>query len=473
MLFNSKSFLLFFPIVCAVYFCIPSSRIRVRNMWLLVASYYFYMNWQPAYALLLLSSTVVTYLVALGIDHYRSLENKKMCLIGGIVFNLALLFLFKYYNFFSSNIEHVLQKTGLGIDIPDFHLLLPVGISFYTFQALGYSIDVYRGVAKVEKDFLTYALFVSFFPQLVAGPIERSNNLLPQFRQKHDFDVEAVMTGLKWMMWGYFLKLVLSDRCGIYVDAVYNNVEMHNGGSFLMAALLFTFQIYGDFAGYSLIAIGVARVLGFSLMENFHRPYLACTVGEFWHRWHISLSTWLKDYVYIPLGGSRVGRWRTYFNLLVTFIISGLWHGANWTFLCWGCLHGMILCLERALGCHKKVYHGINKYLHNIWTFILICVLWMLFRANSLTDFITIVKGIVTNAGFPYVQDVGWGVLIASFAAIGAVLVKDIAAEKQWFAFPTDGWACRLVQCTYIALLLAIISLFGVFGGNQFIYFQF
>ena len=351
MLFNSIAFLLFFPVVCLVFFLIPASRIRIKNLFLLIASYYFYMNWEPAYALLLLTSTIVTWTAAIGISHFPDKRRKKICLVSSLVLNLSILFLFKYFNFLSSNIETALQACGLGIDIPEFNLLLPVGISFYTFQALGYSIDVYRGTTKAEHDFATYALFVSFFPQLVAGPIERSNNLLPQFKEQHRFDYETLMAGVRMMVWGYFMKLVLADRCGTYVDSIFNNVDMHNGGSYLLASLLFPFQIYGDFAGYSLIAIGVARVMGFRLMENFHRPYFACSVGEFWHRWHISLSTWFKDYVYIPLGGNRVKKSRQYFNLMVTFIVSGIWHGANWTFLCWGTLHGLLLCIEEICRC--------------------------------------------------------------------------------------------------------------------------
>ena len=269
MLFNSIAFLLFFPVVCLVFFLIPASRIRIKNLFLLIASYYFYMNWEPAYALLLLTSTIVTWTAAIGISHFPDKRRKKICLVSSLVLNLSILFLFKYFNFLSSNIETALQACGLGIDIPEFKLLLPVGISFYTFQALGYSIDVYRGTTKAERDFATYALFVSFFPQLVAGPIERSNNLLPQFKEQHRFDYETLMAGVRMMVWGYFMKLVLADRCGTYVDSIFNNVDMHNGGSYLLASLLFPFQIYGDFAGYSLIAIGVARVMGFRLMENF------------------------------------------------------------------------------------------------------------------------------------------------------------------------------------------------------------
>ena len=469
MLFNSIAFLLFFPIVCVIYFSIPPQMIRARNLLLLIASYYFYMNWQPAYALLLLTSTFVTYIAALGIGCFEDRRKKKICLVSSLVLNLAILFLFKYYNFLSSNISMGLDACGLKIDIPELGFILPVGISFYTFQALGYSIDVYRGTTKVERDFATYALFVSFFPQLVAGPIERSNNLLPQFKQQHRFDYEAVLSGVKLMVWGYFMKLALADRCGIYVDAIFNNVDKHNGGSYLVASLLFPFQIYGDFAGYSLIAIGVARVMGFRLMENFRRPYFATSVGEFWHRWHISLSTWFKDYVYIPLGGNRVGRLRNYFNLLVTFVISGIWHGANWTFFLWGTLHGFLLCIEKALGIGKQKFTGINKFFHWAITFVLVCLAWILFRANSLSDAMMVIKGIFTNLGVPKPE-------YANFIAIGMamtiLLIKEFADEYQWPVRVADSksWIVRHV---YLVMMIAYIILFGVLGGDQFIYFQF
>ena len=469
MLFNSIAFLLFFPILCAPYLCIPASQLRLRNLLLLVASYYFYMNWDPAYALLLLTSTVITYLAALGIGYFKEKRKKKICLVSSLVLNLAILFLFKYFNFLAMNIETALQASGLAVNMPKFALLLPVGISFYTFQALGYSIDVYRGTVKIERDFPTYALFVSFFPQLVAGPIERSQNLLPQFKQQHRFDYDAVMSGVQLMVWGYFMKLVLADRCGIYVDTIFNNVDKHNGGSYLVASLLFPFQIYGDFAGYSLIAIGVARVLGFRLMENFHRPYFACTIGEFWHRWHISLSTWFKDYVYIPLGGNRVGKLRNYFNLLITFVVSGIWHGANWTFLCWGTIHGILLCIEKAFGISKQKYTGAKKIFHWATTFVLVCFAWILFRANNLSDAVSVVTGIFTNLGTPKPE-------YANFIAIGlamtVLLTKEFADEFNWKIRVADSKSW-LVRHIYLIIMIAYIILFGVLGGDQFIYFQF
>ncbi len=469
MLFNSISFLLFFPLVCVLYFCIPASWQRVRNLWLLLTSYYFYMSWNPKYALLMLTSTAITYFAALGISHFAQRREKRLCLVVGLVLNLSILGLFKYYNFLASNIESALQTCGLAIDLPGFGYLLPVGISFYIFQALGYSIDVYRGTTKAETDFPTYALFVSFFPQLVAGPIERSNNLLPQFKQQHRFDYESAMAGIKLMAWGYFMKLVLADRCALYVDAVFNNIANHSGGSYLVASLLFPFQIYGDFAGYSFIAIGTARILGFRLMDNFNRPYFAATIREFWHRWHISLSTWFKDYVYIPLGGDRVGQMRNYFNLLVTFVVSGIWHGANWTFFCWGALHGILLCIEKALGIGAKKYSGVEKLLHWCGTFVLVCLAWVLFRARTVADAITVVSGIFTDLSVPSID---FANLVGVGLAMILLLTKEFVEERK-----SD---MRVTQARHsffdhikVALLMAIIMLFGVLGGDQFIYFQF
>lgn len=467
MLFNSQAFLLFFPVVCILYYIIPHSNQRLRNILLLISSYYFYMNWEPVYALLLLTSTVITYVTSIFMDKLP--EKKRLFLGMSVVLNLSILVLFKYYNFLASNIETLLSASKIGIAIPEFRLLLPVGISFYTFQALGYSIDVFRGTTKVENDFATYALFVSFFPQLVAGPIERSNNLLPQFREKHAFDYEEVMSGIRMMIWGYFLKLVLGDRCGLYVDNIFNNLDKHTGGSYLVASILFPFQIYGDFCGYSLIAIGAARVLGFRLMDNFKRPYLASSVGEFWHRWHVSLSTWFKDYVYIPLGGNRRGNYRTYFNLFVTFVVSGLWHGANWTFLCWGALHGFLLCVERLLGIGKEKYSGIKRFIHWIVTFVLVCLAWILFRANTLSDAMLVITGILTDLSSPRMEMANF---IAIALALTIVFAKELSDEfgcKIKFA-ESDSWLARHL---YMVMMIAYIILFGVLGGDQFIYFQF
>ena len=301
MLFNSLEFILFFPIVCLVYFLLP--KLKWRTLFLLVASYYFYMCWEPTYALLLLTSTAITYVSGLCMSRFQEQRWRKTALVSGIVINLGTLFFYKYYEFAGSLITDFFSWFGIGISIPQWNVLLPVGISFYIFQAVGYAVDVYRGTIKAEKNFIVYALFISFFPQLVAGPIERARNMLPQFKEKHRFSYENFDRGLRWMLWGFFMKLCVADRISTYVDAVYNNYMEHSGTSLLLATFFFTFQIYCDFAGYSLIAIGSSRIMGFHLMENFHRPYFSRSIKEFWRRWHISLSTWFKDYLYIPLGG--------------------------------------------------------------------------------------------------------------------------------------------------------------------------
>jgi D-alanyl-lipoteichoic acid acyltransferase DltB (MBOAT superfamily) len=468
MAFNSLQFILFLPVVFALYWYV-FKKLPVQNWFLAVASVLFYACWDWRFAFLLVLTTLSSYAAGLALERVEKRKLRAWISAANIVANLLILGFFKYYNFFAESFADLLRLMGFLPDFATLNIVLPVGISFYTFQALGYSIDVYRGGTKVERDFLTYALFVSFFPQLVAGPIERSNNLLPQFKRQHCFNYDAVMAGTRLMVWGYFMKLVLADRCGLYVDNIFNNLEKHNGGSYLVASLLFPFQIYGDFAGYSLIAIGAARILGFQLMENFRRPYFACTVGDFWHRWHISLSTWFKDYVYIPLGGNRVGRLHNYFNLLATFVVSGIWHGANWTFCCWGALHGLLLCIEKALGISRQNYTGAKKLCHWAVTFVLVCFAWILFRADSLSDAATVVTGIFTNWGVPRLE-------LANFFAIGLAItilfVKEYADEYRWQLniAESESWFVRHV---WLVTMIAYIILFGVLGGDQFIYFQF
>jgi D-alanyl-lipoteichoic acid acyltransferase DltB (MBOAT superfamily) len=349
------------------------------------------------------------------------------------------------------------------------NVLLPVGISFYIFQALGYSIDVYRGDVEPEKNFFNYALFVSFFPQLVAGPIERSTNLLQQFKTKHQFDGDQAISGVNLMLWGYFLKLVVADRCAIYVDSVYNNMEYQNGGSCLLATLLFSIQIYGDFAGYTYIAIGCSRVMGFNLTSNFQRPYFSSSISDFWRRWHISLSRWLRDYLYIPLGGSRKGKNRTYVNLLATMLVSGIWHGANWTYVVWGLLHGIALCMERVLGINKREWHGICKFIRILATFFIVSIFWVFFRANTLADGVWCTTRIFSNLMVPSLG----GMKQLSYAIGGVILtflIEYIIEYKK--VTVNDSNKIRVYSLCSAGLLMAILS-WGVFDGGQFIYFQF
>ncbi len=470
MLFNSLNFLLFFPVVCLAYFAIPARHVRVRNGMLLAASYYFYMNWHAEYALLLLATTVVTYVAAIGVARAADCARRRRTwFASGCALALSGLFVFKYLGFVGENVERLFSALGIGIALPDFALLLPVGISFFTFQALGYLIDVRRGTTKAETDFMTFALFLSFFPQLVAGPIERSSNLLPQFRERHTVDYERVMAGIEMMVWGYFLKLALADRCAIYVDAVYNASTLQSGIAYAVASVLFTFQIYGDFAGYSLIAIGASRVLGFRLMDNFRAPYLSASLGEFWQRWHISLSTWFRDYVYIPLGGNRRSRPRCYANLLATFAVSGIWHGANWTFAAWGVLHGAGLCIEKALGIAKRRYKGIRRVAHVVLTFVVVNLLWIFFRSDSIDRAFTIIRRMLTNFDMPYIP---LTVLVLSAFAIAVVLLKEIAEERGFKLRATDR-RNAIVRHAMISATIVYVILFGVLGGDQFIYFQF
>jgi len=404
MLFNSYNFLIFFPLVTLIYFAIPH---KIRYIWLLIVSYYFYMCWNAKYALILLFSTAVTYVSGLLIARANNkIENekkktkwKKIFVALSFIINLSILFLFKYFDFAVDNINRVLTQFNMTILNPSFDVVLPVGISFYIFQALSYTVDVYRKDVEAEKNFLRYALFVSFFPQLVAGPIERSKNLLGQLYEKHYFDAQRVKDGLLLMIWGGFQKIVIADRVAIVVDTVFNNFPTYSGMYIIVAAILFAFQIYCDFSGYSIIAIGAAKVMGFRLMENFNCPYFSMSVSEFWRRWHISLSTWFRDYLYIPLGGNRKGKVRKYINLMIVFLVSGLWHGASWAFVIWGGLNGLFQIIGERLKnvrdwCVKKFHLNREAASHKIYkiltTFILIDFTWIFFqgrgRQTSLED---------------------------------------------------------------------------------------
>jgi alginate O-acetylation protein len=387
---------------------------------------------------------------------------------------LGILFFYKYYEFAGSLITDFFSLLNIGIDIPRWNVLLPVGISFYIFQAVGYAVDVYRGTIKAEKNFVVYALFISFFPQLVAGPIERAKNMLPQFREKHKFSYENFDAGLRLMIWGFFMKLCVADRVSTYVDAVYNNYMEHSGVSLLLATFFFTFQIYCDFAGYSLIAIGSSKMMGFTLMENFHRPYFAKSIKEFWRRWHISLSTWFKDYLYIPLGGNRVGHYRHLWNLFVTFLVSGIWHGANLTFVLWGSLHG----LYQIVGIEKnrllpKV--NVSKRLHTVFnclvTFVLVMFAWIFFRANDLHSAFSIIAKIFTDRG-PLFTGEGIPSLLLGFMCIGILMLKEIKDEMsiKVHALNSKNYWVRIIS---ISLFIAFIILTASFNGGAFIYFQF
>lgn len=487
MLFNSLEFLIFFPIVTLVYFAVPQ---KLKNLWLLVTSYYFYMCWQPAYALLILFSTVSTYLCSVAIDRAKIKAAKKFCLTLSLTINLAILFLFKYYGFFCSNIATLFGKIGIEVTMPAFDLLLPVGISFYTFQALGYAIDVYRGTVKREKSFITYALFVSFFPQLVAGPIERSSNLLPQFKETHKFDYNNAKEGLILMAWGFFKKMVVADGVATFVTLVYNAPTNYGGLQLIIATVFFAFQVYCDFGGYSDIAIGCAKVLGFKLMRNFDKPYFSTNLQEYWRRWHVSLSSWFSDYLYIPLGGSRKGKTRTYINLMITFIVSGLWHGANWTYVLWGFINGVYVCVSRAMRPART--HFIEKHklgrnpLYNTFAalivFSFICYGYIFFRANTFGDAIYISTHLFSDIG----QWFGSGYLTSQleninfFTKNGIPLVCSIlfmlAVELWEGKGELSNKIGRLpapVRWVFYYGIVLLVLFYGNFGKSPFVYFDF
>lgn len=478
MLFNSVSFILFFPVVVVAYFLIPY---RYRWILLLAASYYFYMCWEIEYVLLIVISTVVDYFAALKMSKITEKRKRKPYLWLSILTNIGILFGFKYFNFFSDNVQAVFDVLNIKQSIPYFDVLLPVGISFYTFQTLSYTINVYQGKSEPERHFGIFAVYVSFFPQLVAGPIERAENLLPQFYKKFDFDYKRVTDGLKLMLWGFFKKMVIADNLALYVDEVYSHPEMYDSNAIILAAVFFAFQIYCDFSGYSDIAIGAAKVMGYDLMTNFNRPYIAKTVTEFWRRWHISLSTWFRDYLYIPLGGNRVVKLRWYFNLFVVFLVSGLWHGANWTFVVWGALHGLAIVYEvisrnqrRWMSEHvpSSIYSTISILLtFAFWTFSMV-----FFRAASLDDAIFVLENMFSriNLAQPAIAVSGFSRynLLIAFASIGLMewLQYRAVTPRIYDYFNRQP---LLVRWTLYFVLFWSILAVGNFNTAKFIYFDF
>ena len=498
MLFNSIDFLIFLPIVLVIYYIIP---MKYKHIWLLISSYYFYMCWNAKYVLLIFVSTVITYLSGILIDKVEKTwpdvndigKYKKLILALSFVSNLGILFYFKYINFTLDIVTRVLSKMNISMNVPVFDVILPVGISFYTFQALSYSVDVYRGEVAPEHDFFRYALFVSFFPQLVAGPIERSKNLLTQLREPRKFDFGYAFDGIILMLWGFFLKIVLADRIAIFVDTVYGDCEHYQGIYLIVATVLFAVQIYCDFSGYSSIAMGTAKLLGIELMDNFNAPYLSTSVADFWRRWHISLTSWFKDYLYIPLGGSKKGILRKYLNKMIVFMLSGLWHGAQLTFVVWGAINGLYQVIgEILMPIREKVSNalGVNRdsegfcVLRAIVTFTMIDFSWIFFRADSLGRAVYIIKSIFNaeniwtlfdgslyNCGL---DDKNFRLMVI---AVMILLIADILKRKgirvREIILRQDGY----IKCLVVSLSILMIMVFGKYGpaydAVNFIYFQF
>ena len=483
MVFNSAGFLIFFPIVTLIYYLIPN---RFRYIWIFLTSYFFYMCWNPQYGLLLFGVTLITYISARTIERFARSEgsNRSKRWILGITIALCLLILsfFKYFTFIENTVETVFKIAHIGIGLPRFSIIIPVGISFYLFQSLGYVIDVYRGRVAAEKNLILYAAYISFFPQLVAGPIERADKLLPQFMSEHKFDYKSTKNNLILMLWGFFMKIVIADRIAIYVDAVYDNYESYGGWLLIVATFLFAFQIYCDFAGYSLIAKGAAGVMGFELTNNFNSPYCASGVREFWSRWHISLTGWFRDYLYIPLGGNRKGKLRKYINTLIVFLLSGLWHGASWSFVLWGGLNGLYIVLEELF--YVKLPKVLGRVFGTVFTFILVDISWIFFRASGIRNSFRIIKSMLTFSNFEsffdntvnyYIMDNKNFILI--FICLALLIAVDIAHyNKVDFCAVIARQKIVVRWVFYWAFAMSII-IFGVWGPGfdktAFIYFRF
>ena len=498
MLFNSLGFLIFFPIVVFLYFAIPH---RYRWSLLLIASYLFYMCWKVEYIFLLAASTLSAYLATIQIEKQNNQLKKKVYLIASVSINLGILFLFKYFNFCNDTLHSLFNYFNLPYTIPALNVLLPVGISFYTFQTVGYIIDVYRGESKAEKHLGIFALYVSYFPQLVAGPIERCTQLLPQFFKKHEFDYQRVTDGLKLMAWGMFKKVVIADRLAPLVNQVYNNPREYEGISFIVATVFFAFQVYCDFSGYSDIAIGAGQVMGIKLMKNFDRPYAARSVSEFWRRWHISLSSWIRDYLFLPIALKKRywGTWGLLYATMIAFSLMGLWHGANWNFLFFGVLHGLALSYEIVTNKTRKrlakfIPSQIYATLTLILTFAFINFTYIFFRANTISDAFYIVSHLFTGVGNFFTHLTTYTVSL-NIVGIKETIQAIFYNQSPWSIFSVVvliGFleAIHFIQrygsirqmlakkptwfrwCVYYAFAIGLLAL-GKFNAQEFIYFQF
>ena len=490
MLFNSIDFALFFPIVFILYWMV-AKKLQLRNALILVASYVFYGWWDWRFLLLIVISSAVDYVVGQQLIKAQSNAQRKWLLGVSLLVNLGFLCYFKYANFFIETFIDGFRLFGMQLESTTLNIILPVGISFYTFQTLSYTIDIYNKKLQPTKDALAFFSFVAFFPQLVAGPIERAAHLLPQFHKTYTFNYNRVRSGLLLMAFGLFKKMVIADRAAIYANEVFNSPEAYNGVPYLIGIFLFAFQIYCDFSGYSDIAIGAARTMGFDLMKNFDSPYFSRSLTEFWRRWHISLSTWFRDYVYIPLGGSKKGRFRTYANLFIVFVVSGLWHGAAITFVVWGANHGIVLMVEKALysakqPLYKKSYlitqNWLARLLSAIMIFSIVCLAWIFFRANSMGDAILILKGVFTTFNWDQITlletyKIGFtGIEFWVLLGFIALLCVAEIMHKRFNLFRLMQKQPIVIRWSSYLVIVFTIIVFGVYGTGipkEFIYFQF
>ena len=470
-MFNSFVFILIYPVLFLLYYLIPSRFIVARNAYLLVVSYAIYFSWNAGWPLALMLVTVLTYLAAILIDKKSTnwtARKKKLLISVGIVISVLPLAVIKYTGFVVSTIASLF--AGGESHLAGLNWAIPIGLSFFTFQTVGYVVDVYRKKIPAEKDLLNYSLFVSFFPSIVAGPINRATSMLPQFRENnHRFDYDKVVSGMKMVLWGLLMKVVVADRLGMYVDTVMPQYMNYSGITCFLASVAYSMQIYADFAGYSLMAIGIGKSLGFDLAENFCRPYFSISITDFWHRWHISLSTWLRDYIYIPLGGSRCSKARNYFNILVTFLVSGLWHGANWTFVLWGGIHGAAQVVEKWFGLQKSQSKGVVRFLRIVVTFIIVNFAWVFFRMLTVDDAVGCIGRMFTAGGSVFYSSQ----LDYCFIGLTMLILKDIADEFYSTRFKLFDNRHIVVRWASYLFVLLIIVLSGVFTQGNFIYANF
>ena len=480
MLFQSIEFLIFLPIVFLLYWFV-FKRLKYQNLLVLVASYVFYGWWDWRFLILIAITSGFSYWSGLLIKKYED-NHKKMKWIsaGNIILNLLILCIFKYFNFFADNFVRLFNAFGMHLDWASAAIILPVGISFYTFQALSYTIDVYRKKIEPTRDVVAFFAYISFFPQLVAGPIERSTNLLPQFQNERKFTFENGVSGLRQMLWGFFKKIVIADQCAKFVDVVFANYASQNGRTLMLATFLFSIQIYADFSGYSDIAIGMAKLFGIRLMRNFNNPYFSRDIAEFWRRWHISLTTWFRDYVYIPLGGSRVSKAKIVRNTFIIFLLSGFWHGANWTFIAWGIYHALLFLPLILLGKNRRytanisenqLVPNIKELLQMLLTFIIVAIGWIFFRSATISDafaFISTMLNPSIIASILVVKGLNINILLL---CILIMAIFEWFNRNHEFGLDISGWNVVVRHLVYWVLLFAILVYIA--ENESFIYFQF
>ena len=467
MIFNSFNFIVLFPLIFLLYYAIPAKYQKARNLFLLVVSYLLYLQWKPVFALILLGVTAVTYAAALQMGISKS---RKRVLVVGVATALLPLLFFKYFNFLNDSISELLDVLRLSFHLPGLNWAIPVGISFYTFQALAYLFDVYYKKQEAERNFLAYALFVSFFPSILMGPINRASVMLPQIKNlRQYFNYAKAVEGLKMILWGMFMKVVVADRVGLHVDKVLDFYEAYSGITCFIASIMYSVQIYADFGGYSLMAIGVGKTLGFEMRNNFRRPFFAHSVSDYWTRWHLSFSSWLKDYVYIPLGGSRRGKYRTYWNIFVTFLVSGIWHGANWTFILWGMWHSVCIILERMFNQQKCRYGAAGRTIKIIIAFMLVNFSRILFHMPTVTDAWNVMAKIFS---VDMMTDFVRPSLSTMFFVL-VLFVKDALDEFYPNRFHLISHRSAVVRWSTYVILILVIMLEGVLGADTFIYANF